>query len=429
MPYIKFIFENETYGPLNAPSSLRSICKAMKFEITLMNLCLIRIDDNHGNFIVQNDKSITCMDEPITEGLYQLLSTNVKNNELNLEVLNPQIELRSKIINLEYTNELEKDRLDGNTPVSYKKLELLVDDMICLIAAIPTRYVHYNVILSHKVNLALIEVTKFHTKCKNEWKAENKKVITVLEGTRTYAYQRIITILWNVWEAVWIKFGPALRMYHPSDPATGEILNRVQHFLNRFHCWRRIMESGKKNILESSYTVKQITSPGLLYRFAEYIPPILYMKHPWNDPLREFVLINGVEIDFKANNRVSNESPKSILNKLRKKFIAEMIMTKAFKNEDLSNILNEIMFAIKLENSSISDNYLKAQIEKEFNFSSNNVQVYKESKRVQTEPVNLNHNYKTKNNIDKYEFPKELKSSSSLSKSDDSIGIFLKKIR
>ncbi|KAJ3083401.1 hypothetical protein HK102_001095 [Quaeritorhiza haematococci] len=224
MTYIKVTHRGRTYGPLQTPITLRTVCRLLNVPLdaspTLIQVKPPKkgtrgpgsgkggtskaekadskaITDKTGNVISLPDKVITC------EGLFELLTVSSKLSipdpeeddiqsrslAVDAPVTFPESEDVSdrEITETEQPRHLDRDQIlkspfECSNAQTIQDLEIAIEAMMHLIASVPPRLVRYNAILSKSLDKAVQDVSKMqkHLADGNRWKRTS-----AMETTKT----------------------------------------------------------------------------------------------------------------------------------------------------------------------------------------------------------------------------------------------------
>ncbi|KAJ3388126.1 hypothetical protein HDU92_001605 [Lobulomyces angularis] len=423
--YIRLYYNNENYGPLNAPSSLRDICEGLRINLKSIPALLKLVDDSFdeisenlsrsgSNCNIQSSdtkhnnsqETITELDEVVHEGIYQLLVAHPeipyeKKIEKKKKVLSKNFGTQTSNFVKEEINELNHNEFIDNsleTPLSIAEMENSIEAMKYVIASIPERYVKYNKVLSKNIDKANFEVERLY-KIANDVESHQKSLISA-EIRKTLIYFQMMTVLVNAWNSVWIKFGPVSRSYHFSDLRHNEALGRAENFLTRFHLWRRVMEGEKWSLIEREVASERNTCLSFISRRAGYNTPHVHLTrggtvlHPYIYVPRQS---QGSNMPFRQGNSKENFTegrirPVSIgtlkcnvktapsyaeeeaLKKFRRVYVKTLTQTKIHRVREMSRLLEELL---AFQGPNLNDenliidykfptHYVRSQIKKEF---------------------------------------------------------------
>ncbi|KAI8818363.1 uncharacterized protein EV422DRAFT_569779 [Fimicolochytrium jonesii] len=387
---IRIIHKRTTYGPIH-PTSCRLIFSALQIS-PRASPRLRGLTDTNLLF----SEATGQLDEKLVPGLYELdcvdgVQWEDKQDSWKAPKKKEDVEPRSRKQPDEQPNPAALKIYTTPTPTVEKSLDELtmgIEAMLHVIRTIPARYVKYNKILSAQLDSALLEVEALQVALKKMQSAsepqkatgtserlpmeepplplagaeetqtaEVSKPTPVIAASRTakksqsipaetlriFTQYRIFTVLYQVWSAVWTRFGPRSRYYHISDLTNPAAFEAAEHTLNRFHVWRRTFDAQTWAQMKKSSTIGHLVDIAKLARKqGRYVPRIIeieqpntswqYMITPNTRPRRRDVH----RLDWVADGKAAVLS-------VRKTFLDAMLRTKLHRDEELDVVLEQII--------------------------------------------------------------------------------------
>ncbi|KAJ3294251.1 hypothetical protein HK104_003828 [Borealophlyctis nickersoniae] len=334
--YVKVIHRNHTYGPIRAPTTLRTLCLALHISAR-SSPCLV--DSLNPEAFSTGE-----LDVDVPAGLYEL----VCRDSIEYDSAIDDVVLgrtagggngNSKVVGTASQTQINVDTAkhgksqtegcgdtdvnvrgeDGRwvqgdgmlnrleTPLPASDLEIGIEALIYLVSSIPGRYIKYNAVLGKKVDRAMAEVERLHEmmremqgadqkeespltqndpeKCSNrkskspQHAGSRNNLTHIPAATRiTFIQYRLSSILYATWAAVWARYAPASRLYHVSDVATISALDAAEHCINRLHVWRRTLDAHTWQSLKQSSTASHLVDVTKIARRHKYFPRIVNIQ-------------------------------------------------------------------------------------------------------------------------------------------------------
>ncbi|KAI9203975.1 uncharacterized protein BJ171DRAFT_507223 [Polychytrium aggregatum] len=94
----------------------------------------------------------------------------------------------------------------------------------------------------------------------------NPKSIRLSRQQRYFLSLKILRLLKDCWDAVWIRFSPATRIFHLTDFESLDRVEAAEHVLNRLHLWRRTLDLAKWKELSKSSALEHLWNTTLIAR-------------------------------------------------------------------------------------------------------------------------------------------------------------------
>jgi hypothetical protein len=341
--YIKVIYQGCTYGPIEAPMTLHSICKMIR--VSLRAKPVLRA-------VSRNDTILSFPEETVSTGLYELIANpNIKYDESVDGVLEqPEIKnwkpthTNDMFTQTTTSNEFTESKTSSSIlPLAKDEMKECMDRMLHLLATIPPRYMKYNKVLSQQIDEALRQADEWNQKLNSlyarlENSSSNTKHLSgVSLGTfMTFVQYRILNMLHDIWKRVWQRFAPASRIYSVSKIYTLHSLQTVEHILNCLSSWRRMIEREdwskiKQHVSASDSKPLRTTTTG---RERLIMPPRLVSDEHAGD----FVQLSQSRPELKPV-----RDKKKDLDQFRSVFVKQLSLAEVYKNDDMVRLLNTLL--------------------------------------------------------------------------------------
>ncbi|KAL2918849.1 hypothetical protein HK105_201683 [Polyrhizophydium stewartii] len=256
MDHIKIVLQGNVYGPLRAPTTIKTLCVALKVSPRAMPT--LQSLDREPKIVIVD------MDAGVESGLYELLAQpGVEfDSELDDSMLLPAPKALRSVRALRTPAATEESRESAEPvasqplermPLSRSEMDACVNAMMHLISSIPPRYIRHNAVLSAQLEHAMLEVDRLQKNldalvqridtAAHDLGFSSKRATLSIEIHVTFVQYRIVHVLYEAWKTMWKRFSPAIRSFNISKIETLHSVEIAEHYLNRLWSWRRILDS------------------------------------------------------------------------------------------------------------------------------------------------------------------------------------------
>nr|KAJ3422856.1 hypothetical protein HK105_005940 [Polyrhizophydium stewartii] len=314
MDHIKIVLQGNVYGPLRAPTTIKTLCVALKVSPRAMPT--LQSLDREPKIVIVD------MDAGVESGLYELLAQpGVEfDSELDDSMLLPAPKALRSVRALRTPAATEESRESAEPvasqplermPLSRSEMDACVNAMMHLISSIPPRYIRHNAVLSAQLEHAMLEVDRLQKNldalvqridtAAHDLGFSSKRATLSIEIHVTFVQYRIVHVLYEAWKTMWKRFSPAIRSFNISKIETLHSVEIAEHYLNRLWSWRRILDSDVWCKLTRSMHEQERRADNLEKMPRSLQPPAARAKQIFTDAVLRHNLLKDDELDCLLN--------------------------------------------------------------------------------------------------------------------------------
>ena len=384
MEHIKIVYKNTFYGPLRSPSTIKTICIALKIS-PRASPTLQSLDRERKQVIVD-------IDEEIESGIYELLANPdvIYDPTIDTLVLKTNSVKKTKNINNISANEArayiasnmqrvqQQHQNDSNesgvieksgksVPLHKEEMNACIEALLHLISAIPARYIKYNKVLSSQIEHAMLEVEHLQRNLDVMWKRFESRDKSIRQEYKSipisihvaFTQYRIIHVLYETWKTVWRRFSPAIRSFSVTKIQTAHSIDVAEHYMNRLWCWQRIMDANvwdrlKKQLAEhkqKSDLFKKFGSKHFQSESAKRVLEPPELKHgdnpkPWEylvqAPSSGYTPEDQEEV-LTNQKQILKLDEQRVLREFRQLFIDSIVQNEIYHDDEMECLLTELI--------------------------------------------------------------------------------------